>query len=167
MNDFKEIPVVNYRPGDIIFREGDKADAVYLINEGLVEISTSSSKGRNVLSRLGPFHIFGEMAIIDGRTRSATVSAVNDTECRVCKADALKHQITLLPGYVHEAFQELSATIRSHNHSYTQEDLKNPRLLVRRKEIANNPSIKGYLEHANPFMKALFRILLNTAYPNK
>lgn len=60
------------QPGDRVIRAGDKADAVYFISSGQVEVSVA---GRRV--KLGPGDFFGEMALITGKPRSADVTAVD------------------------------------------------------------------------------------------
>jgi monovalent cation:H+ antiporter-2, CPA2 family len=59
-------------PGQRIIRVGDKADAVYFISSGAVEVSVA---GRKI--RLGPGDFFGEMALLSGERRSADVTAVD------------------------------------------------------------------------------------------
>src|SRR2546428_5732131 len=66
-------------PGEFIFKEGDSGDAVYVIKEGFVQISTALEAGeRSILSRFGPGEIFGELAALDDAARSASASAETD-----------------------------------------------------------------------------------------
>lgn len=63
-----------------IISEGSDTTEVYLICSGRVQISLFSLHGREVILReMGPHQIFGELAAIDGRPRSADVCAVEDT----------------------------------------------------------------------------------------
>jgi CRP-like cAMP-binding protein len=62
--------------GGTVFREGDPGDRYYLIRAGEAELSAG---GRRI-SRLGPGTGFGELALLFGRPRSATVTAVTDLE---------------------------------------------------------------------------------------
>lgn len=65
---------VSFRNGETIFREGDKADFLYVIQEGDVEIRL----GNRALGTLNHGSIFGEMGLIDGSPRSATAVAASD-----------------------------------------------------------------------------------------
>lgn len=64
-------------PGEVIVRQNDYTDSVYLVRGGAVEISMVP-EGRSeerVLGRLGPGSFFGEMSLISGRRRNATATA--------------------------------------------------------------------------------------------
>jgi CRP-like cAMP-binding protein len=60
-----------HSPGDVIVREGTTAHGLHLIVEGTATVRI----GGRVMSRLGPGDFFGEIALLDKGTRSATVSA--------------------------------------------------------------------------------------------
>jgi CRP/FNR family transcriptional regulator, cyclic AMP receptor protein len=63
----------------ILFLAGDPGDGCYRLNEGLLKVSVASPKGaERILAILGPGSIVGDMAMIDGRPRSASVSALRD-----------------------------------------------------------------------------------------
>jgi len=63
----------------ILFLAGDPGDGCYRLNEGLLKVSIASAKGvERILAILGPGSIVGDMAMIDGRPRSASVSALHD-----------------------------------------------------------------------------------------
>lgn len=65
-----------YEPGQVIFREGDAGDKMYVVAEGRVMISkTISGVGEEALAFLERGDYFGEMALIDKRRRSADASA--------------------------------------------------------------------------------------------
>ncbi len=76
--------VRTYKKGDAIVREGENAVAFYLIRSGNVEVVRGlGAKDAKVLATLGPGDFFGEMALLDSYPRSASVRAVDDTECMV------------------------------------------------------------------------------------
>jgi CRP-like cAMP-binding protein len=68
------LPLRSFRAGDAIFKEGDSASELYIIQEGEVEIRL----GNRLLDTLPARSIFGEMALIDGAPRSATAVAKTD-----------------------------------------------------------------------------------------
>lgn len=70
----------SYPAGQEIFRAGDPGDGLYVVRSGLVEISGQLNHDqRQVLSRVGPGQIFGEMAIIEHLPRSAGATAIKPT----------------------------------------------------------------------------------------
>jgi CRP-like cAMP-binding protein len=66
-----------YRAGETIVSEGEQAVAFYMVVSGKVEVVKGGAK----LAELGPSEFFGDMALLDGFPRVATVRAVEDTEC--------------------------------------------------------------------------------------
>lgn len=78
------IPMVSethYRKGDTIVRQGEPGDTFYIIDSGQVRVLRHTEPGapQTVLSYLGPGQHFGEMALLTGRPRNATVQAILDT----------------------------------------------------------------------------------------
>ncbi|KIZ39587.1 MULTISPECIES: cyclic nucleotide-gated ion channel [Rhodopseudomonas] len=82
--------------GDVIFRRGEPATAMYFIAEGDVEIELGpEAKGRRV--RLGSGHFFGEIAVLKRVERSATVRAVSRVRLLVLDAADLRVLINREP----------------------------------------------------------------------
>jgi CRP-like cAMP-binding protein len=73
----EDTPYKEYKAGEIIFREGEPGDTMYIIKEGAVEVSVSGEKF--VAGK--PGDLLGEMAIIDSSARSAT--ALAKTDCKL------------------------------------------------------------------------------------
>jgi CRP-like cAMP-binding protein len=70
---------VDYAKGSVLMREGDIGQQAFVIVHGAVEVSL---RGRT-LANLGPGEVVGEMALMDGEPRSATVVALEDTKTLV------------------------------------------------------------------------------------
>ncbi len=67
-----------YGAGEVITRKGESGDALYIVVDGFVEVSlpTPGDAADHVLVQLGRGQVIGEMALIDGGPRSATVRAL-------------------------------------------------------------------------------------------
>ena len=74
-------PNVHFWKNQTVFEEGYLADAAYLICEGSVEVFRIRDSQHITLAMLDKDAIFGEMAIISDKFRSATVRAVSDVWC--------------------------------------------------------------------------------------
>ncbi len=66
---------------DILFREGEQGDRLYVIGEGKIKLGRSSVDGReNLLAILGPGEMFGELSLFDPGPRTATATAIAETQ---------------------------------------------------------------------------------------
>lgn len=75
-----------YEDGDIIIRQGETGDSMYVVQSGQVEVlQTSPEEGEQHLAFLETGDFFGEMAVFEKIVRSATVRSVG--ESRVLKVD--------------------------------------------------------------------------------
>ena len=91
--------------GGVVYREAEPAASVLLIGAGRAKVTLSSPTGRRVLLALrGPGDLLGEIAILDGRARSADVSALSDLHGWLVPAEALLIHLATKP----EAGLELS-----------------------------------------------------------
>jgi len=76
---FQDAVKLNLHDGEVLFRAGDAGDGCYRIETGLVKIVVASQHGEErIISLLGPDAIVGELSIIDGAPRSASVVAIAD-----------------------------------------------------------------------------------------
>ena len=66
-----------YLPGEVIFREGQPSDGLYLVTAGSVRVTATGSKGEAMLAVIKANEVLGEMGVLDGRPRSATASALS------------------------------------------------------------------------------------------
>lgn len=101
----------SYKAGGILFREGEKSSEVYRILRGRVEISIDGNQKSVVLAQLGEGDIFGEMAMVDERPRSATARATTAVECEVMSPEDFQRAIiedprSLIP-YLASFFERL------------------------------------------------------------
>ena len=74
-----------YRDGEIIIRQGELGDCMYVVQSGRVEVVQTSDHGEQHLAFLETGDFFGEMAVFEKEVRSATVQSAG--EARVLKVD--------------------------------------------------------------------------------
>ena len=117
--------------GTEIFREGDPGDGVYVVSDGLVEISgLVSGEARRVFSQLGPGEIFGEMAVIERRPRSATATALKDTSVYFIPRDEMLALLQRSPSSAFNVLQEISRRLREFDQLHLRVVLQAERLAV-------------------------------------
>ena len=84
-----------YRAGEVVFVEGDIGRALFILESGKVEISRAGPDGApRVLYTLVPGEFFGEMALLESLSRSATATATEPSRLHLLyrtKLDALLH----------------------------------------------------------------------------
>jgi signal transduction histidine kinase len=99
-------------PGDIIFREGDSGDEVYLIRSGQVAIVTGDLSSPAVLGYRGPGEVLGEMALLEDRPRSASVIALDQMRLLQIDANGFKQLLEDSPAASLSIMASLSVRLR-------------------------------------------------------
>lgn len=96
-----------------LFRQGDKGDAMYLIESGRVRISIRDEEDQEVtLAELAQGDFFGEMAIIDGRQRSADARVVEDAQLAILSREAFLSFVRTNPDVALEMLSALTDRLR-------------------------------------------------------
>ncbi len=81
----------SYPSGVRVFHEGDTSDACYVVRSGMLRVSREHTDGRAIaLATLGPGDLFGELAMLDGEARSASVETLSDCELLALAATDMK-----------------------------------------------------------------------------
>jgi CRP-like cAMP-binding protein len=84
------LPLVEQRslaPGEVVFRAGEEGDALYIVARGKVDVVEGGGADCHSLAELGPGQAFGEMALLSGAPRTATIQAAVATDLLVIKRD--------------------------------------------------------------------------------
>lgn len=116
-----------FAAGQEVFREGDPGDGVYFVKAGEVEISAGAG-ARCVFTRLGAGEIFGEMAIIEHRPRSASAVATQATEVFFLPRGEMLPFIEHSPGFAFALLQLISHRLREFNRLHLREIVEAERL---------------------------------------
>jgi CRP-like cAMP-binding protein len=94
----KSAQEVRYAPGEMLCRQGERGVAMFVVVEGRVKVVEDMPDGNTVLlGHLGPRAAVGEMAVIDGEERMATVIADEPTLCLTLTSWDLKAAIKERP----------------------------------------------------------------------
>ena len=101
---------------EALFLAGDSGDGCYLVEEGLLKVAIAShSGGERILAFLGPGAIVGEMSIIDGRPRSASVVAVRQAALKFLSRAAFEEFTRNYPDVYKYLVKLLASRLREAN----------------------------------------------------
>lgn len=99
-----------YAPGETIVWQGDSSEELYIIDQGTVIVEVESDLGKKrVVAKLGAGKFFGEMALMTGEPRAATVRAETECELLVVGHAAFHDTLAAAPGII-EKMSDLLAT---------------------------------------------------------
>lgn len=99
---------------NVVFNEGTKGDAAYILTEGKIEISGIIEGHKKVFAILKPISIFGEMALfLDDNTRTATAIALEDSKVIVVTKDDLEQFMRESPKVIASIITVLVGRLKS------------------------------------------------------
>lgn len=111
--------IVTVDGGDFLFREGDPADALYIVRKGVLRIVSGSI----VYETVKPGGIVGEMGIVEqGGRRSASVIAGTRAELEKIDRSAFLMLIRSTPDFALEVMQVMARRLRVMNRRYRHDD---------------------------------------------
>ncbi len=115
---------VSYRPGDVIFREGDPGNELLVVTKGSASAYLELPNTNIRLATFAPGTMFGELALLDAGTRSATIVADEDLVCyAITTSDftAMAANFPIVPIRLLAAIgRELSGRLRTANRTIHQ-----------------------------------------------
>jgi len=134
-----------FEKGTVVFREGDLGELMYIIQSGGVEISQLQEGREVVLALLERGDFFGEMALVDQRPRSATVTTIQPTRLLPLSRSSFLERISQDPGVAFHLFKSLSRRVEQATHLLREkvEGDESLRLALecRREEIVSEESL--------------------------
>ena len=102
-----------YRRGEVVFHQGDSGDTLHIVRHGHAKIVVPSEVGDEaVLTVVQPGDMFGEITLLDGEARSATVVALEDLETATLSRLAFRDLMRRSPATVEVLLAAMAATIR-------------------------------------------------------
>ncbi|MBX3456053.1 cyclic nucleotide-binding domain-containing protein [Ferrovibrio sp.] len=101
-----------YLPGQTIFKQGDRGDCMFFIEKGTVRLTRSDASGDFEIGKVLAGGIFGEMALIDDKPRSASAMAVDESVLHEVPGDMLKQKLATADPFLRKLVQILSSNLR-------------------------------------------------------
>lgn len=99
--------------GQVVFTEGEPADHLYVVRDGRLRVLVRSARGDEMtLSVLGPGDALGELSMVDGRPRSASVEALEVTQLVTLPAELVRAALRAEPSLLFAVAEQLAATLR-------------------------------------------------------
>jgi len=102
-----------YAPNSAVFFQGDPSDSLYIVLKGSVKVTQASEDGHEkILDILGAGEIFGELAMLDGHPRSATVTTCEATELAAISRKDLREFVSTRPEILWKVMESLCERVR-------------------------------------------------------
>lgn len=111
--------LVEYKKGEYVYRQGDAANAFYIVSTGRIRVFTRTDGLERTLTYLHNGESFGEISLLTGETHSVTVQAVNDTLILQLEKNDFDDVINRVPSLVLHLSRLLSKRLRTKE--YTQQ----------------------------------------------
>lgn len=126
LENFSHVAVARSFPAATrVFHEGDHSDACYIVRMGSFRVTREHSDGRAItLATLGPGDIFGELAMLDGEVRSASVEALTDGELLALPAGEVRALLSRHPEITVKLVAALVRRLRTANERISRQSFQ-------------------------------------------
>src|SRR5262249_24628425 len=115
---FPRAPPASLAASEALFVAGDEGDGCYRVEEGLLKASVAAATGgERILAVLGPGSVVGELSMIDGGPRSASVTALRDSKLSFIGRAAFDAFGQSSPEFYHHMTALLAQRLRDTNHA--------------------------------------------------
>ena len=116
--------VISVGTGEVIFHAGDEANCMYIILSGQVKIYLYDDYDHEIaLATLEAGDFFGEMALLDDGTRSASVASLSPCEFFLLERSAFFDLLAISPQFLSQQFRDLSRRLRESDQRFLHEQI--------------------------------------------
>ena len=120
---YTHAPTRKYKSGDKNHSPGDDGDSLFIILEGTVEIWIQISEGKDIeVARLGPGKFFGEMSLLTGEARTATVISTTIANSFEVSKEDFAPMVTSHPSFAEDLSQILLSRKQANKASSEDEE---------------------------------------------
>jgi CRP/FNR family transcriptional regulator len=126
LEQFARVAVARHFPkATRVFHEGDRGDACYIVRSGTCRVTREHPDGRAItLANLGPGDLFGELAMLDGDQRSASVETLTDAELLALPANDVRALLSRHPEITVKLITALTRRLRETNERVTRQSFQ-------------------------------------------
>jgi CRP/FNR family transcriptional regulator, cyclic AMP receptor protein len=103
----------DFRKGTLLCREGDPGREMFIVQKGKVQVRKKVGPGEKVLAELGDGEFFGEMALLEGLNRSATVEALEDSKILVINPETFETLLKNNPEIALKMLKKMAPRLRN------------------------------------------------------
>jgi CRP-like cAMP-binding protein len=135
------VTTVRFQRGQVILREGDRSTEAYIIRRGRVEVTKAGRAGPVALATLGEGEIFGEMALITEKPRSATVTALEEVEAAVVDPEGFNRLLREQPEFLFPILRVLFERLRAASEALAAREAAAP--AITGQAAASGPAVQG------------------------
>ena len=147
----------HFAEGQVLFREGDRANNAFRLLSGVVEILRELDGDPILLGTVGAGQFIGEMGIIENRPRSATARAASEVEVEFLTATEFLDHITSSPQAARELIQRLSQRLREADDRIVNDKRRSGRAHGMRKDADSQTAVQSvnnaYLAAKTPLLQ--------------
>jgi CRP-like cAMP-binding protein len=115
-----------FKDGEIIIRQGEVGDCMYVVQAGQVEVFQKLADSEVRLATMGEGEFFGEMALFEREVRSATVRAVGEARVLTVDRHTLLRRFHEDPSLAYRLVQTLSQRLRRSNTEFMRVQSEHP-----------------------------------------
>lgn len=113
----KEMQRTSFSSGQLIFARGDDGQSLYVVLKGRVRLSVLTAEGRELsFTHAEPGSTFGEIAMLDGKPRTADATAITKVEAATLQRDAFRRIINAVPQFTQNLIEMLCGRLRAADH---------------------------------------------------
>jgi CRP/FNR family cyclic AMP-dependent transcriptional regulator len=113
------IEVATFPKGKVLFRQGERGGAAYVVNSGAVGIYRETGERKIPLATVRKGELFGEMAVIDNSARMATAFTLEESTLMVIPTDVMMDKMRKSDPFIKALVHMLMNNLRSVHDSYT------------------------------------------------
>jgi CRP-like cAMP-binding protein len=143
----------HFAEGQVLFREGDPADAVFRLVSGAVDILRELDGDPILLGTVGAGQFIGEMGVVENRPRSATARAASEVEVEILTPTEFLDQISGSPQAARELIRRLSQRLREADDRIVNDERRSGRAHGTRGDADSQTVNNAHLAAKSPWLQ--------------